>query len=162
MPAKDENGDEIHYTVKEAYDDWELTNQYRTFYDEDHYGNGLSGGYDPWYDPNEDPDSLPKVEGYNLLNVHKPEQITVSGSIGWVDDDDRDGIRPASVTVTLLADGNPVRNMTVNADANGDWNFSFEGLDKNAKGKVGVPVVYTVEQSAVDSYTTVVTASEDG
>ena len=43
---------------------------------------------------------------YTVTNTHTPELISLfSGTKIWVDGDDQDGIRPESITVNLLADG---------------------------------------------------------
>ena len=43
-----------------------------------------------------------KVDGYNIINTHKTETTTVSGSKTWNDNNNQDGVRPDSITVELL------------------------------------------------------------
>ena len=43
-----------------------------------------------------------KVDGYNIINTHKTETTTVSGTKTWADNNNQDGVRPDSITVELL------------------------------------------------------------
>ncbi len=86
-------------------------------------------------------------EGYVITNTHTPEIISVSGSKVWEDGNDQDGIRPASVTIRLLADGVAVESQSVTAD---DWTWTFSDLPKYADG---TEIVYTMEEQFVaDGY----------
>lgn len=78
------------------------------------------------------------------------EKVDISGVKTWNDDDDRDKKRPVEITVKLLADGQPVREETVTAGADGTWSYSFKGLDKYAAN--GDEIVYTVDEVPVDGY----------
>ncbi len=40
------------------------------------------------------------INGYNVTNTHVPETLDIAGSKTWVDNDDQDGIRPDSITIT--------------------------------------------------------------
>ena len=44
-------------------------------------------------------------DGYNLINRYTPGKTSLNVSKIWDDEDDHDGIRPAAVTVELLANG---------------------------------------------------------
>ena len=92
-----------------------------------------------------------QIDGFAITNTHEPEVVAVEGSKTWVDADDQDGIRPESITINLLADGQVVKTATAN-EANG-WAWSFEDLPKYAAGK---EIVYTIEEVAVEGYTSVV------
>ena len=87
------------------------------------------------------------VKGYIITNVHTPEKITVEGEKIWDDEDDKDEIRPDSITVNLLADGEKVDSVEVTAED--EWKFSFENLPKYSKGK---EIEYTVTEDAVEGY----------
>ena len=63
-------------------------------------------------------------------------------------DDDYDEIRPDTITVNLIADGEVVATTTSSADDN--WNYSFDGVRVYSKGK---KVTYTVEEVEVPFYT---------
>lgn len=78
--------------------------------------------------------------------------IDISGSKTWDDADDKDGIRPESITVRLYADGIEKESAVVTAP---DWSWTFTGLPKN--GESG-PINYVVEEDPVEGYT----ASVDG
>lgn len=101
-----------------------------------------------------------------LTNTHEPERITVSGTKVWDDADDQDGIRPESVTVNLLANGEKIASQQVTADDG--WAFSFADVYKNEAHVVGGQVksraiTYTVSEDAVAGYeTSVVGSAADG
>ena len=71
----------------------------------------------------------------------------------WDDDGNRDGVRPSSIRVQLLADGeaygNPVELSADQIDNDGNWTYTWEGLPAY---KNGVLVTYTVEELNVDGY----------
>ena len=65
----------------------------------------------------------------------------------WDDNDDKDGNRPKSITVHLLAGGKEVREAQLSAAT--DWKWKFEKLPKYANGK---PIHYTVTEDPVEWY----------
>lgn len=86
-----------------------------------------------------------------FTNDHRVISIPVEKI--WQDDGDRDGLRPQSITVKLLADGADAgRQLTL--DASCGWKGSFGGLDAYRDGK---PVNYTVEEVPVEGYQAEVT-----
>jgi len=78
---------------------------------------------------------------YIITNRHTPAQTSVSGVKNWDDENDADGKRPDSITVTLLANGTKVDEQTVTAD-NG-WAYRFAGLDKYSAGTL---INYSVKE----------------
>ncbi|MGI6033704.1 MAG: Cna B-type domain-containing protein, partial [Coriobacteriales bacterium] len=95
-------------------------------------------------------------EGYVFTNT---ELTSVSGTKVWDDSDDQDGLRPDSVTVSLLQGSTVVDTQTVTADS--DWSFSFGDLAKYDSD--GNEYAYTVEEASVpDGYTSSVTENSDG
>ncbi len=90
-----------------------------------------------------------EVSGYNVTNKYTPETITVSGSKTWEDNDDQDGIRPESITITLFADNAFVARKTVTEENN--WSWSFTGLPKYEDGEI---ITYTITEDPVSAYGT--------
>ncbi len=94
--------------------------------------------------------------GFTFTNTHTPEVIDITGTKAWDDDDNRDGIRPGSITVSLLADGeavldaddNPV-STTVTPDTDGNWTYAFTDLDKFADGE---EIDYSISEDVPDGY----------
>ena len=98
------------------------------------------------------------MDGYELINTrqtgilttitnrHIPGKIDVSGTKTWDDEDDRDGLRPDSVTIRLLADGTEVAVFTLNAD--NEWYWRYEA-QKYAGGK---EIAYTITEDEVKNY----------
>ena len=91
------------------------------------------------------------VDGYNVTNNHTPATVKVSGTKTWNDNNNQDGIRPSSITVNLLANGQQVASKTVSASDN--WQYSFDNLAAYANGQ---KITYTVTEDAVAGYTSTV------
>ena len=87
---------------------------------------------------------------YTITNEHTPEKIAVKGHKIWKDEENKDGIRPASITVKLLADGKETGQTATVSETSG-WTYEFTGLDRYQEGK---EIPYTVEEVNVpDGYT---------
>lgn len=96
------------------------------------------------------------VQGTTITNTYSP--VTVSGIKTWNDENNRDGKRPTSIEVTLYAGEGAAKEkvelegltnpVTVRADANGDWKYSFENLPKY-KANSNVEIVYSVEETPI-------------
>lgn len=125
---------------------WTFTGLPRTKTDEE--GNTVPVTYTITEDPL--PDYTESVNGFNVTNTFKRENRKVSASVQWDDGDDQDGIRPDSVTLRLLADGEPVEGKTAEVSALQDWKYSFTGLPRYEKG---VRISYAVEETTTDVLT---------
>ena len=69
----------------------------------------------------------------------------------WLDFEDKYGLRPDSITVQLLADGELTdKEKTIQPDQEGNWTCTFNDLPKY---KDGVEIVYTVQEVVPDGYT---------
>ena len=81
------------------------------------------------------------------------EAVEILVTKAWVDDGDRDGLRPDNITVSLTRNGAPYATATVTGT--GDlWSCTFENLPKYTDGAENV---YAVAESAVPGYTGTVT-----
>ncbi|MBR4693316.1 MAG: Cna B-type domain-containing protein [Bacilli bacterium] len=107
----------------------------------------------------------PVVDGYNVKNTHTPETTKVEGKKTWTDTNDQDGLRPASIDITLSAvvkytkDGQevtetarPDETKTVTAAEN--WSWSWDPLPKYYQGH---EIEYTITEGAVNYYESAVT-----
>ena len=92
---------------------------------------------------------------YTITNEYTPEKIAVSGQKIWIDNNDQDRIRPASITVKLLANGKET-GQEATATAETGWKYEFTNLDRYQNGK---PIEYTVKEVGVP---TGYTATETG
>ncbi|MYU84583.1 Cna B-type domain-containing protein [Lactobacillus salivarius] len=90
-------------------------------------------------------------KGAVIKIIDKIEKTSVSGTKTWNDNNNQDGIRPSSITVNLLANGQQVASKTVSASDN--WQYSFDNLAAYANGK---KITYTVTEDAVAGYTSTV------
>ena len=84
---------------------------------------------------------------YTLTNSYKPTQIAVKGTAVWSDAENQDKVRPSKITVRLLADGKPIKELVV-SEENG-WQYNFSDLPKYKDGK---EIVYSVAADPVDGY----------
>ena len=116
---KYENGKEIKYTVKET-----AMTEYKATITTDKDGK------------------------YTITNEHTPEKTAVKGHKIWKDEDNKDGIRPASITVKLLADGKETGKEATSSEATG-WTYEFTELDRYKDGKA---IEYSVVEVPVEGY----------
>ncbi|MBQ9021979.1 MAG: Cna B-type domain-containing protein [Eggerthellaceae bacterium] len=92
-----------------------------------------------------------------IKNTHTPETTSVTIAKVWEDTNNQDGIRPASITVSLKANGEQAKDMDDNAignitlnDANG-WKAIIDGLPKYESG---TEITYTATEDTVpEGYT---------
>ncbi|PXY51973.1 hypothetical protein CIT14_20430, partial [Virgibacillus profundi] len=94
-------------------------------------------------------DYTTEIDGTNIINHHTPEVTEVSGIKTWDDSNNQDGVRPESITVNLLANGEVVDSIEVTEED--EWTYSFTNL---AKFNAGEEIVYTVTENSVNDYTT--------
>ena len=78
----------------------------------------------------------------------EPELIDITGNKTWNDNDDELGLRPESVTVRLMRNGETIATTTASA-ATG-WTYSFTGLP--ADDGRGNAYTYTVSEQMVSGY----------
>ena len=95
------------------------------------------------------------ASGFTITNKNT-ETVDVSGTKTWNDDNDRDGVRPRSINVNLLADGTEVAEKTVTADDG--WAYSFDRLPKYSADD-GHEITYTVTEDAVANYATAISGT---
>ena len=141
LAVSDADGNEVSYTVQEANVP-------------EVYTAAVSGGM---------------VEGaysFTLTNTHELKTVDINVSKVWNDQDDVDGLRPASVTAQLCyvnADGQtvPVEGAEDKVlDESSGWAAGWTGLTANADGKA---VKYTVREAEVsEGYTSAVSGIDNG
>lgn len=88
--------------------------------------------------------SVPKFDKHTVPSVPSDSKISVTVTKGWSDDDNRYGIRPGSVTVTLMQGDKAYDTVTLSAD--NSWKHTWTGLDPS--------YAYTVAETPVEGYTT--------
>lgn len=97
-----------------------------------------------------------ETESMTVVNTNV-EKTNLDVTKVWADKDNRDGTRPQDITVRLFADGREIDSKTLRAtdavagSAN-RWSAVFGGLAKYDPTD-GHEYVYTVEEDAVDGYT---------
>ena len=141
LAVSDADGNEISYTVQEANVP-------------EGYTATVSGGM------------VDGVYSFTLTNAHELKTVDINVSKVWSDEDDIDGLRPASVTAQLCyvnADGQtvPVEGAEDKVlDESNGWAAGWTGLTANADGKA---IKYTVREAEVpEGYTSAVSGIDNG
>ena len=135
---KYENGEEITYTVQE-----EENTGYAIGYSDATY-NQETNGYE-----------------ITITNTHTPGTTSVTVNKVWDDEDNRDGIRPDSVVIELLKNGNSLNpQQTVTLSEENGWSDGFYDLPINENGE---EIVYTVrELTQIEGYDTTIVDDSTG
>ena len=123
---KYENGTEITYIVREDALDSSL-------------------GYTTTYDD----------ANYKIFNTYRTETFYIEGTKTWNDDNNRDGIRPETIEVTLTGKvgTREVYKETKIVSASDNWSYIFEGLAKYDAGSI---IDYKISENNVAGYSTTI------
>ncbi|MGN0606029.1 MAG: Cna B-type domain-containing protein, partial [Oscillospiraceae bacterium] len=127
----------------------ENTNEWKYTFTDYKYDNGTEIKYTISENPVTDYNTYYNQSTFTITNT---QQVDITVNKIWVDSDNSDNMRPESVTVNLLADGVQSDTATISADADGNWTYTFENLDKYNSN--GTEIVYTVSENPVDNYRT--------
>ncbi len=98
-----------------------------------------------------------------VTNTYNPGKTNVKVVKVWDDKNDQDGVRPASIGVTLYkqaAGGTPVEVETITLPQNNKWEYTWTDLDENftySAKETTIPAGYTGPTSAVDAVSGVIT-----
>ena len=87
--------------------------------------------------------------GRDFVNTYSPRTRNIEGTKTWVDGNNQDGIRPDTITVTLMADDNDLALTPVWTKTGNVWNYVFENVPVN---KSGNEITYTVKEAVVTGY----------
>ena len=136
------NGKEVASKNVTEEDDWKWT-----FNDLPKYENGKEISYIISEDNVKDYTS--EVNGYDVINTYTPGKTQINVSKIWDDSDNKDGIRPNSVTIRLFANGKDTVKSVVLSDAN-KWSGSFKDLDVQSNGD---DIEYTVAEDKTNIIT---------
>ena len=143
MPSKDANGrDTLSYT----FINLPVNKNHGTPISYSINENPVGNGYDkPLYTSENNGNTLV------VTNPYSPDTISVKVTKVWVDDSNRDGSRPETITL-LVKDGDTVVDRhTINARNGDEMSWTFDGLPKYKNG--GTPITYTAGEVAVEGYT---------
>ena len=81
---------------------------------------------------------------FKIINTHIPEVTNLTVTKLWDDNDDNDGLRPAFITINLLADSKTIITKQITKEDN--WKYTFTNLTKYANGK---EILYTIEEISI-------------
>lgn len=138
LPVADAAGNAIHYTAS-------LTNE---------DGSAIAG-YTQSVSFKKDEDGTQVLA---LTQTHEPAKTSVSGHKTWAGDSE--DIRPATVSINLLADGKTEQTKQIMEAASGEWTYSFGNLNKYENH--GEEIAYTVSESGAEDYALAVTKTASG
>jgi hypothetical protein len=97
------------------------------------------------------------AEGFTITNTHETSKTSIKVTKIWDDNKNQDGVRPASVSVQLYADGTAVGDEIVLSSEYG-WTHTWTDLAENYAGK---NVKYSVgEVSVPNGYTEKIDGNE--
>ncbi|MBR5383823.1 MAG: Cna B-type domain-containing protein, partial [Clostridia bacterium] len=88
-----------------------------------------------------------KDDTTTLTNTHEPQMTELTVKKVWDDDSDRDGLRPGSLTVTLMA--NEKAALTAELDAENSWTATVKVPVLDA----GRPIKYEWTEPSIPDYT---------
>ncbi len=93
-----------------------------------------------------------------LTNTYTPEVTDLTVNKVWNDEENRDGLRPESIEVQLVADGQNQGDLIVLNEAN-NWSYTWTNLAVNAAGEA---IAYTVaEVNLPEGYTSTISPIEE-
>ena len=137
--AEKQNGNPINYEIKEI----KIGNT--------EVVENKAGGYTV---SNKNVDNITTI----IENIHTAEEISKTVTKVWDDENNQDGKRPGEIYVTLYKEVNGEKtvvegkeNVKITPDKNDEWKCTWDDLPKYENG---TPIVYTVEEKAIDGYTT--------
>ena len=123
LPDKDSNGNLISYSVKEV----KVPAYYTVDKEEAEFVDGKA----------------------TITNKRTPETTEVTVKKVWDDAKNQDGLRPTTITVHLLANGEKVQTSTVSGEGE-TWSHTFSILPVYKNGQ---KIIYTVTEDTVANYT---------
>ena len=146
VPAKDEAGNEIKYSIVE-----DPVAKYTTTYS---FTENVTVESD-------------KTTTATVTNKYEPQPTKVEVKKDWKDKDDEYGTRPGSIEFTLYAQYEGGEKYVVEVDQDGkkltnpvtvtsaeNWQTKWENLPEYQVGQVGKKLTYTVEETAINGFTT--------
>lgn len=101
---------------------------------------------------------ISKVTGMNITNSRVIELVNMSGIKTWIDNKNRDGVRPESIEIQLLADGKPAldkdgKEIPIQTITGGstevDWIYEFRDLPKHRAVEVGEELLEEADRAIV-------------
>ena len=123
LPDKDSNGNLISYSVKEV----KVPAYYTVDKEESEFVDGKA----------------------TITNKRTPETTEVTVKKVWDDAKNQDGLRPTTITVHLLANGEKVQTATVSGEGE-TWSHTFTNLPVYKNGQ---KIIYTVTEDTLANYT---------
>lgn len=85
-----------------------------------------------------------EIMGYKIINTHNSKKINVSGKIIWMDDNDKNNVRPKCVNVKLMNNNTIISSKEIKNNK-----YTFIDLYKYENGK---EIKYRVDEDEVEGY----------
>lgn len=129
------NGEKINSAIVDSSNGWQYS-----FANLPKYDNGKEITYTLTEDAVVDYST--KVNGYNITNSYTPGKTSVTVTKAWLDNNNADKKRPASIQVQLYANGEK-SGEPVTLSESTNWTYTWSGLDAK---KSGTDIKYTVKE----------------
>src|SRR5699024_5713424 len=133
------NGEEVDQIVVKAENEWKYS-----FTDLPKFENGEEINYTVQEDGVDDYST--EIDGFNITNSYTPGKTSVNVGKAW-NDNNNVAKRPDSITINLLANGEKIDSVKLNAKNN--WQADFTDLDEYKNGK---KIIYTVTEEDVKGF----------
>jgi hypothetical protein len=75
------------------------------------------------------------IDGYDITNTYVSDTIDITGTKVWEDEDNKDGIRPDSITIYLYADGKKIDEQVVTGEVSDSENTEDEEAAETTEGE---------------------------
>ena len=133
------NGEEVDSDEITEEDEWKYS-----FIDLPKFENGEEINYTVQEDGVENYST--EIDGFNITNSYTPGKTSVNVGKAW-NDNNNVAKRPDSITINLLANGEKIDSVKLNAKNN--WQADFTDLDEYKNGK---KIIYTVTEEDVKGF----------
>lgn len=99
-------------------------------------------------------DKVKKEDVFSTKSVVSERQkISISGQCEWIDDDNRDGIRPDSVTIRLMNGDKILESKNITLEDN--WKYTFDNLykyDLDHENQKDYEIKYSIDGDMISGY----------
>lgn len=136
-----QNGQKIREVTTNAANDWAYEFTELVKYDE------AGNLYQYTVSENDVDNYTATIDGTTITNTYRGF-VELSGNKTWQDNDNQFGIRPETITINLLQNGQPIEQQVIGAAE--DWQYTFTELVKY--DEQGELYEYTVSEEAVNGY----------
>jgi hypothetical protein len=101
------------------------------------------------------------IDGYDITNTYVSDTIDITGTKVWEDEDNKDGIRPDSITIYLYADGKKIDEQVVTGEVSDSENTEDEEAAETTEGEVSDTPSDSTEGTSADTSPDAINGTND-